>query len=78
MYANYWGLAEIPFRNTIETRWFYESPGHEEALARLIFLIEQRRRCGVLSGPAGSGKSLVLELLRRETLRTGAASPPLT
>jgi len=72
MYANYWGLAEIPFRNTLETRWFYESPGHEEALARLIFLVEQRRRCGVLSGPAGSGKSLVLELLRRETLRTGA------
>ena len=72
MYANYWGLAEIPFQNTLETRWFYESPGHEEALARLIFLIEQHRRCGVLSGPPGSGKSLVLELLRRETLRTGA------
>src|SRR5262245_48047119 len=72
MYATYWGLTEIPFKNTLDTRWFYESPGHEEALARLIFLVEQHRRCGVLSGPAGSGKSLVLEFLRRETLRTGA------
>lgn len=71
MYANYWGLAEIPFKNTIEPRWLYESPGHEEALARLMFLIEQHRRCGVLSGPAGTGKSLILEILRRETLRTG-------
>lgn len=69
MYANYWGLAEIPFRNTLDTRWFYESPVHEEALARLLFLIENHRRCGVLSGPAGTGKSLILELLRREAAR---------
>jgi general secretion pathway protein A len=66
MYANYWGLAEIPFRNTLDTRWFYESPVHEEALARLLFLIENQRRCGVLSGPAGTGKSLILEILSRE------------
>jgi type II secretory pathway predicted ATPase ExeA len=71
MYANYWGLAEIPFKNTLDTRWFYESSGHEEALARLMYLIEHHRRCGVLSGPAGTGKSLVLELVRREAVRTG-------
>jgi general secretion pathway protein A len=72
MYADYWGLVEIPFKNTLDTRWFYESPGHDEALARLIFLVEQHRRCGVLSGLSGTGKSLILELLRRETVRTGA------
>ncbi|MBI3862998.1 MAG: AAA family ATPase [Planctomycetia bacterium] len=69
MYANYWGLAEIPFRNTLDPRWFYESPSHEEGLARLLFVIENRRRCGVLSGPAGIGKSLLLELLRSEAGR---------
>jgi hypothetical protein len=69
MYANYWGLAEIPFRNTLDPRWFYESPVHEEALARLLFLIENHRRCGVLSGPGGTGKTLILELLRREVAR---------
>ncbi|MGE5194080.1 MAG: ExeA family protein [Deltaproteobacteria bacterium] len=73
MYANYWGLTESPFKNTLEGRWFYDSPGHEEALARLMYLVEQHRRCGVLSGPAGTGKSLVLELLRREIARSGAA-----
>lgn len=71
MYANYWGLSEVPFKNTLEVRWFYESPGHEEALARLLFLIEQHRRCGVLWGPSGTGKSLILELLRREAARNG-------
>jgi general secretion pathway protein A len=72
MYANYWGLKEVPFQNTLDGRWFYESPGHEEALARLMYLVEQHRRCGVLWGPAGTGKSLVLELLRREAVRAGA------
>jgi type II secretory pathway predicted ATPase ExeA len=71
MYADYWGLSEIPFKNTIDLRWYYESPGHEEALARLLFLIEQHRRCGVLWGPSGTGKSLLLELLRREAARNG-------
>jgi general secretion pathway protein A len=72
MYADFWGLAEIPFQNTRDPRWFYEGPGHEEALARLMFLVEHRRRCGLLTGPSGTGKSLVLELLRREAVRTGA------
>jgi general secretion pathway protein A len=72
MYADYWGLAEIPFRNTLEARWFYESPAHEEALARLMFLIENDRRCGVVSGPAGTGKSLVLEVLRGHIARSAA------
>src|SRR5258708_4541956 len=72
MYTSYWGLSDIPFKNTLNPRCFYESAGHEEALARLMFLVEQHRRCGVLSGPSGTGKSLALEVLRREALRTGA------
>jgi len=72
MYANYWGLAETPFRNRLETRWFYQSPGHEEALARLLFLVENGRRCGVLTGAAGTGKSLILEVVRGEALRSGS------
>src|SRR5665213_1392974 len=71
MYAKYWGLTEIPFRNTLDIRWFYQSPEHEEALARLLFLLENNRRCGVLSGAAGTGKSLLLALLRGEAARAG-------
>jgi len=72
MYANYWGLADTPFRSGIESRCFYQSPGHEEALARLLFLIENRRRCGLLTGAAGTGKSLILEIARGEALRSGS------
>lgn len=72
MYAAYWGLAESPFKNTLDPRWFFESQGHEEALARLLYLVEQRRRCGLVSGVAGTGKSLVLEVLRSQAVRSGS------
>jgi len=72
MYANYWGLKEIPFRNTHDARWFIQSPTHDEALARLLYLVENHRRCGVLSGAAGTGKSLLLTILAGEAARTGA------
>ncbi|MDA1014783.1 MAG: AAA family ATPase [Planctomycetota bacterium] len=70
MYESYWELPETPFDNSVDARWFYESEAHEEALARLFFLIEQYRRCGFLSGPSGTGKSLLLQLLTREVRRT--------
>lgn len=64
MHAQYWGLVDIPFQSTIDRRWFYEGPTHEEALARLLFLVEQRRRCGLLAGSAGTGKSMLLSVLK--------------
>ncbi len=52
---------------------FFASPGHKEALARLQFLVERHQRLGLLVGPAGSGKSLLLDLFARELARSGAA-----
>ena len=70
MYEAYWGLSESPFRNRIDPRWYYASPQHNEALARSLFLVEERRRCGTLTGPAGTGKSLLLSVLAKEVRRT--------
>lgn len=70
MYAQYWGLTESPFKSSLNVHWFQETPGHEEALARLLFLVEERRRCGVLIGPAGAGKSLLAQVVHRQVRRT--------
>ena len=70
MYAHYWSLAESPFKSTLDTRWFFQSSAHEEALARLMFLVEERRRCGVLIGPAGAGKSMLTQVVYRQMRRT--------
>ena len=40
------------------------APSHEEALARLEYLVEARRRLGVLVGDGGVGKSLALRVAR--------------
>ncbi|OHB70191.1 MAG: hypothetical protein A2V70_08865 [Planctomycetes bacterium RBG_13_63_9] len=58
----HWDMNESPFRNCLDPQRFHQSPTHEEALARLHFLVEQRRRLGLLMGPSGSGKSLLLEV----------------
>ncbi len=51
------------FDRQLDPRRFYNSPTHEEALARLEWLVAQRQRLGLLLGPSGSGKSLVLTKL---------------
>jgi general secretion pathway protein A len=71
MYTTHWGLNESPFRGCLDPKTFHQSPTHEEALARLNFLADQRRRLGLLIGPSGSGKSLLLEVFAEEIRRRG-------
>lgn len=70
MYEEYWNLTGSPFRNEPDGRWFCETPVHEEALARLFYLVEQQRRCGLLYGPSGTGKSLLLRMLFSQLQRS--------
>ena len=72
-YRSHWGLAESPFQSAVDPRYFHPSPTHDEALARLKYLVEHRRRLGLLSGAAGAGKSVLLNLLGRELARQGCA-----
>jgi len=66
MYQAYWGLGQSPFRGTLDPRFFYQSPAQEEALARLHFLVDDRRTMGLLLGESGSGKTMLLEMFARE------------
>jgi general secretion pathway protein A len=59
-------LDESPFRGLADPRFFYCSPTHDEALARLTFLVENHRRLGLLLGEPGSGKTLVLKVLAQQ------------
>lgn len=71
MYEAHWGLQESPFRETRDPRFFFCSPSHDEALARMQFLADQQRRLGVLLGAAGVGKSRVLQVLTDRLRRQG-------
>ena len=55
----YWHLNERPFESTWDTRFFYQSRDHDEALNRLYFLVgEQSMGMGMLTGEIGCGKTL--------------------
>jgi general secretion pathway protein A len=66
MYQAYWGLSQSPFRGNLDPRFFYQSPAQEEALARLHFLVDDRRTMGLLLGDSGAGKTMLLETFARQ------------
>jgi type II secretory pathway predicted ATPase ExeA len=74
LYQAYWGLQRTPFSDESARQSLAASPAHNEALARLEFLVESRSRLGLLRGESGSGKSLVLAELARRIDRKGAAA----
>jgi general secretion pathway protein A len=72
MYETHWGLRESPFRGLANPRYFYNSPTHDEALARLQFLAQNRYRLGLLLGMPGNGKTLLLEVFGRQMRSVGS------
>jgi type II secretory pathway predicted ATPase ExeA len=64
-------LPATPFRSACDGSCFYASATHQEALARLQFLVRQGRSLGILTGGDGSGKSLVLDRFLGELRQTG-------
>ncbi len=74
MYWKHWGLRHAPFHPPAGLDCFHRSPTHDEALARLHFVVENRRRVGLLLGEGGSGKTVVLERLQRELRAQGVSA----
>jgi len=66
MYEAYWRLTEAPFDNTPNPRFFYHSHEHEEGLARMLYVIRQRKAAGMLSGVYGCGKTLIANSIKKE------------
>jgi type II secretory pathway predicted ATPase ExeA len=62
MYKNYFGFREKPFSKTPDPRFLFLSAGHEEALARLEFVVEERE-IAVLTGEIGCGKTTLSRAL---------------
>ena len=78
MYQSHWGLRESPFHGATDAGRFSHSPTHEEAIARLQFLVDHRWRLGALVGESGSGKSLTLEVFASAIKRRGGRAAKLS
>lgn len=78
MYLEHWGLTDLPFENTPDPRFFYESEKHVEALSRFQYLVRERKACGVLTGVYGCGKTLVLHALMKSMESEGCKFSTVT
>jgi len=63
MYLDYYKLREFPFSLTCEDKFFYESPVHSEALANMIYAVQERKGMVLITGEVGAGKSFVGNVL---------------
>ncbi|MEM8679988.1 MAG: AAA family ATPase [Planctomycetota bacterium] len=70
MHHQHWGFKKSPFGNADQSD-FHVTPQHEEALARLNYLIENNHRLGLLLGPHGIGKTSTLHYLQRQLRNQG-------
>ncbi len=62
MYKDYFGFSKKPFSKTPDPDFLFLSRGHEEALARLEFVLEERE-IAVLTGDIGCGKTTLSRAL---------------
>ncbi|HEV8711647.1 MAG TPA: AAA family ATPase [Candidatus Binatia bacterium] len=63
MYLSFYGLREKPFNTTPDPRFLYPTPGHQEALAQILYGVEERRGFIVLTAEVGTGKTTLLQAL---------------
>ncbi len=63
MYNNFYGFKENPFNLTPNSKFFFASHKHSEALDSLVYSINQRKGFVVITGEIGSGKTTVCRTL---------------
>lgn len=66
MYLDHWKLKLMPFENSSDARFFYESFGHQEAVTRLLFAIQTHKAVAMLTGDYGTGKTMVCETVLKK------------
>lgn len=68
-------LKEAPFRDTVNPRFLYRSRREERAHLRLKMFLEDKGALGLVTGPSGVGKSLLLQCLLEELSASGDYLP---
>lgn len=74
MYKNFYNFTEKPFNTTPDSKFFFASSKHLEALNSLYYAISERKGFVVVTGEIGAGKTTVCRtLLKKLDLNTKVA-----
>lgn len=63
LYLRHFGLKAPPFSTAPDPEFAYETREHKLAVTKVAYSVEERRGLFLLTGPIGSGKTTVAELL---------------
>ncbi len=63
MYTQFFGLKEKPFEITADPRFLYLSESHKEALAHLVYAVQEKKGFAVITGEVGTGKTTLVQTL---------------
>ena len=66
IYLGFFGLKRDPFGPTPDPDFLYLTHGHREALAQLLYAIQERKGFMLLTAEVGTGKTTLLRALRQE------------
>ena len=56
-YLEYYDLKEHPFSNVVDSRFYYSSRQHSNALVKLKYAVDTRKGLAVVIGGIGTGKT---------------------
>jgi len=70
VYAEFYGLKELPFALTPDPRFIYFTPSHTEVMANLHYGIESGKGLIVVMGEVGTGKTTILRWMMQRLDRT--------
>ena len=74
MYEKFYGFSEKPFNTTPDSKFFFPSAKHTEALNSLIYALNERKGFVVITGEIGAGKTTVYRtMLNKLDLNTRIA-----
>jgi general secretion pathway protein A len=66
MYLSFFGFHTKPFNSTPDPSFLYLTGTHREALAQLVYAVEQRKGFLLLTGEVGAGKTTLLRALMEQ------------
>src|SRR5882724_51556 len=66
IYLDFYGFDRDPFGVTPDPDFLYMTPGHKEALAQLLYAIQEKKGFILVTAEVGMGKTTLLEALRQE------------
>src|SRR4030067_3879196 len=65
-YLEYYKLSEHPFSKVVDSRFYYNSKQHSEALLRLKYAIDTNKGLALVIGKIGAGKTTLARKMLEE------------